>query len=230
MKQNLIPQRWLLALLVPVALLLGACAENFPLPVRGNESILTTPVQRDYFPGGVATYDSGVGQSKENYENIDQAQSHFGYIHEYRAWVRITPGRATATVGGHVAYPPLDVRWKLKDGREFILENIDVRAIMQEYFKTNTLQLQWQHEGRPRAESGDYGPLLVHEVKDDTVRIKWVIITNRTPVNERFTSKGAATKWDITRDEHVVTTLKGNPTSGIDFKTTWEFKNPKVKQ
>lgn len=130
---------------------------------------------------------------------------------------------------GLQAYYPLHVRWKLKDGREFMLENIDIRAIMRDYFKTHDIQLQWQREGRPKAKSGDYGPLLAREVKDDTVRIKWVITTNHTPVNQRFTSSGAATRWVTTDEEHLVTTLQGVPTSGIDFNKQWEFNCPGPK-
>ncbi len=121
------------------------------------------------------------------------------------------------------AYYPLHVRWKLKDGREFILENIDTAALMREYFKTHKLQLQWQREGRPQAKVGEGSPLLAHEVKDDTVILKWVITINRTPVNERLTPTGAANYWDTYDEEHVVAVLKGIPTSGIDFRKTREL-------
>ena len=70
MKQGQIPQRWLLALLVPVALLLGACAENFPLPVRGNESILTRPVQRDVFPGVLLLTIRGLDKAKRTMKTL----------------------------------------------------------------------------------------------------------------------------------------------------------------
>lgn len=114
-------------------------------------------------------------------------------------------------------YYPLDVRWKLKDGREFMLEKIDIRAIMREYFKTHDIQIPWQKEHRPKADVGDLYPSLVHEVKDDTVIIKWMVRTNHTPVSERFTPTGAATHWKFTDEEFIVTTIKGAPTSGIDF-------------
>ena len=114
--------------------------------------------------------------------------------------------------------------WKLKDGREFILEDIDLRGIMREYFKANDIKLQWQREGRPKAKVGDAEPLLTHEVKDDTVRIKWVITTNHTPVDMRILPSGAATKWQTTDEEYLVTTIHGKPTSGIDFNKTYETK------
>lgn len=128
------------------------------------------------------------------------------------------------------AYYPLHVRWKLKDGREFMLENIDIRAIMSDYFKNHEIQLQWQREGRARDRIGDSGPLLTHEVRDDTVRIKWVITTNHTPVNQRLTSTGAATRWIFTDEEYLVATIKGVPTSGIDFNKKWEFIASKPQQ
>lgn len=177
-------------------------------------------------PGGYWMYAFGVSQQPEDLENIEIVQSYYGLWSGVRSWARITPGRrASATRGGLQAYYPLHVRWKLKDGREFILENIDVTAIMRDYFQTHSLQLQWQREGRPKEKLGDYTPLLAHEVKDDAVILKWVITINRTPVNVRLTPTGAATKWDTYDEEHVVAVLKGNPTSGIDFSKTYEQRH-----
>lgn len=168
-------------------------------------------------PGGYWMYSFGLGQTKENFANVERAQSDYA-LWSGRHWGALGPlGRATATMGALQAYYPLHVRWKLKDGREFILENIDTAAIMREYFKTHRLQLQWQREGRPEARVGDSEPLLAHEVKDDTVILKWVITFNLTPVAERLTSTGAATKWEFRQEEHIVAVLKGQPTSGIDF-------------
>ena len=181
----------------------------------------------DYFPGGpsVTGYAWGVSQSKENFANVEQAQSYSGLYSKQRSWQNITvSSRASARIIGLHAYYPLHVRWKLKDGREFMLENIDIRAIMREYFKSHDIPLQWQREGRPKAKSGDSGPLLAHEVKDDTVRIKWVISTNHTPVDKRFTPSGAATRWVTTDEEHLITTLQGVPTSGIDFNNWYEIR------
>ncbi len=172
----------------------------------------------DYFPGGSQFYSYGVVQSKENFVNVERAQSNYGMYSKQRSWLDIRAERAPGSINMLQAYYPLHVRWKFKDGREFILENIDIRAIMREYFKTHDIRLQWQREDRPRSKSGDYDPSLVHEVKDDTVIIKWLITTNHTPVNERFTSTGAANRWKLSEEEFIVTTLKGNPTSGIDFE------------
>lgn len=175
-------------------------------------------------PGGYWMYSFGDGQTKKNFENIEKAQYDYA-LWPGRHWKRMSPYSLyiTASRMGLQAYYPLHVRWKLKDGREFILENIDMAAIMRDYFKTHSLQLQWQREGRPEAKVGDAGPLLAHEVKDDTVILKWVITINRTPVNERLTATGAATKWDAEDEEHLVAILKGNPTSNIDFNQTREL-------
>jgi hypothetical protein len=186
---------------------------------------------RDYFPGGAPSYNWGVGQSKANFANVERAQDEYSPYTTQRVWKDATAGgRASGTMLGLTAYYPLHVRWKLKDGREFMLENIDIRAIMREYFKTHDIQLQWQREGRARDGVGDLGPLLAHEVKDDTVLIKWVITTNHTPVNQRLTATGAATRWVFTDEEHLVTVIKGVPTSGIDFDKKWEFKTSRPQQ
>lgn len=154
-------------------------------------------------PGGYWMYSFGVSQKPEDLENIEVAQSYYGIWRDVRSWARITSGRrASATRGGLQAYYPLHVRWKLKDGREFIAEGIDVAAIMLKYFSARDLQLQWRREGRSARAVGDAEPLLAHEVKDDGVILKWVITINRTPVQHRLTSTGAATKWDTYDEEH----------------------------
>jgi hypothetical protein len=178
-------------------------------------------------PGGVPFYSWGLSQKYEDFENIERAQSDYSPYKKPRYWSDIRPeNRAGSTTIGLQGYSPLHVRWKLKDGREFLLENIDVNAIMLEYFKTHDLKMQWQREGRARDPVGDFDPLLAHEVKDDTVRIKWIDRVNHTPVNLRLTAKGAANKWDVQHEEHLVVTLKGLPTQGIDFAKKWEFDTP----
>lgn len=133
---------------------------------------------RDYFPGGSRDYAwGGGGQSKESLVNMSRAQYEYSPSTTNRHWIDAQVSRiASATMIGLQAYYPLHVRWKLKDGREFIVENIDISSIMREYFKTHDIQMAWRREGRPKDSVGDFEPLLTHEVKDDTVRIKWVII------------------------------------------------------
>jgi hypothetical protein len=202
---------------------LAGCAANHPLPVRGDENVFTRPVQTDIFPGNYWNYSFGTFQKKENFENVDRAQFSAQARNQPRIWGDIKPQlSATGTLGMMQSYFPFDVRWKLKDGREFILENINVRDISNEYLRKNPIQLQWQREGRPEAKVGEGYPILAHEIQNDTVVLKWVIRINRTPVNKRLTATGASTKWDFVDEEHLMAVLKGVPTSSIDFNKTYE--------
>lgn len=177
------------------------------------------------FPGNYPSYAWGTAQLKENFENVEVAQWVPGLFKEMRTWGNIEPSvRHTGQIIGLGQYLPFSVRWKLKDGREFMLENIDTAAIMREYFKTHTIKLPWQEEGRPPAPRGtDPDPVLAHEVKNDTVIVKWIIRKNNTPLDLRFLPNGAATRWDMSRTELIVITIPGNPASGIDFNTRMEF-------
>ena len=199
--------------LLGLVLWLSACAAT-PAGSQG----------RDFLPGGAQFYSYGVSQSKENFENIERAQSDYTLFAGSRHWGEDKPGKPYANILGLQTYYPLHVRWKLKDGREFIAEAIDIRAIMREYFKTHEIKLPWQIEGRTKALHGDYPPSLVHELKDDTVIIKWLITTNLTPVEERFAPSGAAVKWKLVDQEFIVATVKGTPTSGIDFENRRDAK------
>lgn len=171
----------------------------------------------DYFPGGSPFYSFGVSQSKENFENIARAQSDYGLYPNDGYWDEIRPMRALSSINMLQAYYALHVRWQLKDGRQFIAENVDVRAAMNEYFKTHQIMLQHQREGRAWDSVGDSHPSLGYEVKDDGVILKWTVTTNKTPVKERLQPNGAANRWYFDYQEYIVTTIKGRPTSGIDF-------------
>ena len=208
--------------IVLLALWLSACAS-----VGGGTSGQTQG--RDYFPGGVQFYSYGVSQSKENFANVERAQSDYTLYAGSRHWIDITPRRSPSEFNLLQSYSQMHVRWKLKDGREFILENMDMRPIMHEYFKTHDIQMPWQQEGRSMDRKGDYEASLVHEVKDDTVIIKWFVITNHTPVQDRFPkTTGIPPRWKLTDEEFIVTTIKGVPTSGIDFENRRDTK--KVKE
>ncbi len=190
--------------------------------------------QADYFPGGVGIYSfGGGGISKENYKLIEVAQSEYSPYKDRRVWSEDKPAYSpSATMLGLTRYYPLHVRWKLKDGREFILENIDVRAIMREYFKTNkkTIQLQWQREKRSRDRVGDFSDaILVHDIKGDQLILKWIVTINLTPVEQRLQPNGVANKWILKDEEYVVTTIPGTATQGIDFNQRWEYKIPAKK-
>jgi hypothetical protein len=178
---------------------------------------------RDRFPGGSPTYSFGVAQSPENFANVRYAEVAEGLYPGERYWGRFGPGVAPGTQAALTRYFPFSVRWELKDGRQFLLENIDVRAIMREYFRDprNHLVLPWQREGRPRAAVGDMDPALVYEVKDDVLRLKWLLTINRTPVGQRLLPTGEAAPWDLVYEEHLVKEIPGVPVQGIDFGRWW---------
>ena len=216
--------RLLTALALTAALALASCA-SVPANTSGSGSANTNPSQvstSQPMPGDAQTYGFGISQTKEDFANVEIAQYFLGLYKTERWWGRITVGRG-ANVIGLRAYYPVDMRWKLKDGREFMLENIDTVGIMREYFKTNQLELIHQRENRPRHPVGDYDPALQFGVKDDTVVIKWLLILNRTPPGQRLQPSGAVNPWDTVHEEHFVIALKGKPTSGIDFTKTVEF-------
>lgn len=206
-----------------MGLSMAGCAANHPLPVRGDESLFARPVQADIFPGNSRYYSMGPFQRKENFANVERAQWDRGVGRRNKVWSDLVVSTgAIANLNILQSYLPLGMRWKLKDGREFILENIDVRGISNDYLRKHPIQLQWQREGRARDPNGDYEAVLCFEVKDDAVLLKWAVTINRTPVNQRFTATGAANRWDFVREEYIMATLKGQPTSGIDFNKTRE--------
>jgi hypothetical protein len=219
-------QRWAWVSVLLLLLGLQGCSVNqitlgqdaTPVPYPGPVKPARAPT-----PGDYPFYSFGVSQKYEDMEAIDIAQAYYGLYGGYRSWGRVTPGRtASATKVGLQLYFPLHVRWRLKDGREFILENIDVPQIMREYFKNNHIHLQWQREGRSKASRGDYDGLLAYEIKEDTVIIKWVITLNKTPVEKRGAVNGRAPFWELVDEEQVVIVLRGNPAVGIDFDKTYE--------
>ncbi|WP_394706523.1 hypothetical protein [uncultured Hydrogenophaga sp.] len=211
-----------------MSLLLGlaGCSVNqFSLGQDGTPVPYPGPVKpaRAATPGDYPFYSFGISQKYEDMEAIDIAQAYYGVYGGYRSWGRVTPGRtASATKVGLQLYFPLHVRWRLKDGREFILENIDVPQIMREYFKSNSIRLQWQREGRPKARVGDFEGLLAYEVQGDSVLLKWVLVMNRIPAAERVNAEGKVVRWDTYDEEYLVARIKGNPVGGIDFSKTYE--------
>lgn len=196
-----------------IVLSLTACASN-PSLSRST----------DRFPGDWPFYSYGVSQSKENFANVERAQSDYSLYPGQRSWAELRPRRSPSEFNLLQTYYLLSVRWQLKDGRQFIAENIDVRAAMQEYFKTHEISLQHQREGRAWHSVGDSDPAFVHEVKNDEVILKWLVTINKTPINERLQPNGAANRWAFEYEEYVVTSIKGIPTSGIDFNNLRDAK------
>ena len=181
--------------------------------------------ERDYFPGGSPYYSFGKSQSAENFANVKRAQTALGIYANERMWIDTKPGIAPARVAMIQYYFPFSVRWELKDGRQFLLENIDVRTIMREHFRDpkNDLVLPWQREGRPQS-FGDMDPSLVYEIRDDVVRLKWLLMVNRTPVDQRILPSGATARWDVVREEHLVKEIPGRLVQGIDFENKWALR------
>lgn len=219
--------RALAALVLAAALAMASCA-NAPTNT-GTSSVNAAPATTAQpMPGDAQFYGFGVLQNKEDFANVEIAQLNFGLYKTQRSWAAILPNTGSVRFGALRAYYPFDVRWKLKDGREFILENIDTLSIMREYFKTNNFLLQHQREKRQREPFGDHDPALQFGVKDDTVVIKWNLVLNQTPVDKRFPvvvngiPARDGTLWKLEHEEHFVTALKGKPASGIDFTKTFE--------
>lgn len=179
--------------------------------------------ERDYFPGGVPYYGFGTMQGKENFANIERAQSNYGLFSKERWWREVRPSSGEGGTFALTAYYPLHVRWQLKDGRQFIAENIDIRAIMRHYFASHQIVMPWEKEGRPRFRPGDTDPTLGYEIKDEQVLIKWRITTNHTPVSERVLPSGAATRWKWSDEDFFVTAVPGKPASEINFKQKVEL-------
>lgn len=215
-----------LVILLLLSLGLAGCSPNqmiigrdgAPPPYLGPVKPGVAPI-----PGDCPVYSFGSWQRPENFENVEIAQSYYGLWGRQRWWSRIDPGpRASAHVGALQVYYPLSVRWRLKDGREFALENIDVPQIMRDYFKKEVILLQWQREGRLRDDRGDFEPMLTYEVKNDTVILKWSITINRTPVGLRQSKDGKPPVWDLVSEEHVVAVLKADSVFGLDFSKLYE--------
>ncbi len=185
---------------------------------------LSTASDRVSIPGGA--YSWGVGQKAEDFVDVEVAQLKLiMYPTNRRYWERITPTSIAVPVySGLQKYYPLQARWRLKDGREFILESVDTAALVRNYFETHALiKTEWERENRAFG-VGDSLPMLAHYIKGETLRLKWVFDINRTPVRERLTPSGAATRWQFETEEYPVATVKGVPTSGIDFSITYDPK------
>jgi hypothetical protein len=196
---------------ITLILALQACASE-GLPAAGD---------RIPIPGGM--YSWGVDQRAEDFADVEIAQSQLLMWKDSRMWRPLTPTSvALARVLGLQRYYVMQARWKLKDGREFILESIDTGALVQEYFRAHGLiKTAWERENRTPT-VGDSSPILVHDIKGDTLRLKWVLTINRTPAHARLRADGAANPWATEREEQLIAVIKGVPASGLDFKTLYE--------
>lgn len=195
-----------------LALLLQACASG-----NASRSIDRVPI-----PGG--SYSWGADQKAEDFIDVEIAQSNLNmYTANRRYWHRIVPTKlATASAGTLRAYYPMQVRWRLKDGREFILDSVDTEALVREYFKTHTMiRPQWEREGRSFT-IGDAEPMLAYYIKGDAIHLKWLVEINRVPIRERLAPDGAARPWQFDIEAYPIATIKGVAANGIDFAKTYD--------
>lgn len=187
---------------------LAGCASLQPVARADTASVI---------PGGAPTYSFAASQDKLPFEReVARAQLHYS-PYSPRVWVEFYGGHSSGWLVGLGSFYPLDVRWQLKDGRQFILERIDVPRLMQEFSRSHRIELQHQRENRPRDSAGDYGPSFVIEVADRWLVLKWQITLNLTPVGQRFKPGGAAAHWALVREEHIIAALPGRLVEGLDF-------------
>ncbi len=205
---------WILATAIAVPIVqLSACAIASSHNSRASVHEAAVPV-----PGG-STYSWGWSQKPEDSVQVERAQSGLRMrASAPRTWFNVSINRLPQSGFGALrAYYPLHARWKLRDGREFLVDEVDTAGLMREYWRANSLSMQWQREGRARDPVGDFDPLLAHEVKGDELRIKWIVILNKTPVSQRLGVSGAARSWRLEYEEHLLAVIKGRATSGINF-------------
>jgi hypothetical protein len=180
----------------------------------------------NYLPGGAEYFSLGTALDKDYYErHVKRVQYAYARFQGRRTWIDTLPPANPSAYNMLQAYVPLNVRWELKDGRQFIAEDIDVGTVMREYLKHNDLKVQWQREGRQWA-PGDSDPAVVFDVREDEVILKWLITINKTPFDQRILPSGAATRWTFEYEQHVAGRVKGTPTQGIDFEQRYDLKRP----
>lgn len=211
----------LFVLLVLVLPVLSSCA------VQGVTYAMSGPqrVQTNIFPGGLPHYTIGTGQTYENFVNVERMQEYIRSDRSEVRWVATQPRRVAAAVYvGATDYLQMGARWKLKDGREFVVDPIDVQKIANEYLSRNPIKLQWQVENRRRA-TGDGTAILSIEVKDDSVIVKWTVEFNTIPVDQRFhKGGGGATQWKFTHEDLIMAVIPGVPTKDINFAARRELR------
>lgn len=179
----------------------------------------------DYFPGGTDFYCYGYSNEKEYFlTHIEQAQSYYGLFAAPRTWTPVGVGTG-CTIIALQSYAPLSVRWKLKDGREFIIDALDLRPYLREYFKNNDITMPWIREGRTKDKLGDAEAALAFQIKEDGIYLIWYLRVTETPVEERFKRDAENPKgklWKMRTEFYPIATIKATQTSGIDFNKTYE--------
>ena len=212
----------------PVRLMVAVCV----LALSGCASHpLDFPMQnltRDNpLPGDAVVYDWGLCQTATSAATIARAQKGYMWSGTRDVWHSVEPNsRPVATDIGLQRFYPLSVRWQLKDGRQFLLDKADLRPVMKTYFSQHSIVMPWQRENR-RAKSKpmDSNPMLCVEVKDDGVLIKWVVVLSHLQEKSDPRSPGVP-DYKFSYEHYPVTTLKGQPTAGIDFEKWMVFHPP----
>ena len=175
------------------------------------------------FPGGVSSYDFAVGQAT-GLRNVDIAQVGYTRYKGELSWIKLSRVNSYSPNDGSSVYFPLYARWRLNDRSEYLIDDLDLKPVMQAYFEKNKIPMPWQIEGRARHSVGDYNPVLAIDINDDQLTVKWIVITNRTAVNRRLSDQGEANKWDIVKTEHSVAVIKGRSVTGLDFNKTLQSR------
>jgi hypothetical protein len=188
-----------------------------------------------YLPGNSVFFSVGSMQDKEYFsKNVAQLQSSYVFYPPNRFWEDNGADPEPTTRNLLRGYRPLSVRWELKDGRQFVASDIDVEAIMREFsvtrlpdlswqiayregttlnddLKMRDVKMQWQAEERRRI-VGDYDPSLVYEIYEDEVRLKWLVRSNKVPLERRGQELP-----DIDYAMYPVAVVKAKPATGLDF-------------
>jgi hypothetical protein len=186
----------------------------------------------DYILGGANGFCHGSKTDKAYVDaTFEVAQGFFDTELHERRW-RETYGRSsgiTCNSGPYYYFYTISARWKLKDGREFIIDRAETRPIIREFFKTQDVLMPWDREKRPRKD--DLNPGLVMEFREDHVQLYWWLKVIDTPVSERWKSVRPRKefpdfKWQMHDELYPIGIIKGVPTTGIDFDKRYERLTP----
>lgn len=181
------------------------------------------PVQRTLIPGDAPTFSVGYSQDREYFkEYVVNAQYAYHLHRSSRTWVDIYLD-VGAFIGWDIWPAPISVRWELKDGRKFIVDDIPTSRYAAEFRDRMWVPLQHHRERRPPA-MWDADPMLAVEVWEDMAILKWHVPLNLTPPSERtpYTPNKKLKPHKFTFEEYVIAEVKGHPVTTIDFRQTWE--------
>ncbi len=213
--------------LLIVALVLSACSTATRYDLH-RQQFVDGMVIRDYFLGGADSYCfSHYTKDKEQFDStIEKAEASFETSLTDRHWIPIRSSKNhSCGTSGMRYYYQISARWKLKDGREFMIDRLNVRPLMREFFKTQDAPMQWVVGGRAKG-IGDGEPGVLLDVQGDSIVLYWVNHLNDQPFAERLIPDAQYPKGryiaKLRKEYYTAATVKGTPTSGIDFNKTYE--------